>query len=76
MERGAIISLDGTPLLHDDTIIKDWHFGLLSENFPLQSSKMYNNLQSAMAFNHQPSATDPRSYFDSDCFSYQVANNI
>jgi len=54
MESGAMIYLDSTPLLHETTLIHNWHFGLLSENFPLQSVAMYDTLASDIVNYHYP----------------------
>jgi hypothetical protein len=83
MHTGIMIIIDSTqmstPLLHDTTNIIDWHFGLLSENFPLPSENMFNELNSDMVSFHAPCQINANvelwdSLFADEFFKYEVAN--
>jgi hypothetical protein len=92
MHSGAMIYIDSTPtstpLLHDTTHILNWHFGLLSENFPLPSETMFTALNNDISNYHYPcddiyeEIIEPifdeeviESIFADEFFKYQVANH-
>jgi len=83
MHTGAMIIIDSspmsTPLLHDTANIIGWHFGLLSENFPVPSENMFTELNKDMVGFHAPCKIVANvelwdSLFADEFFKYQVAN--